>query len=178
MVGKQKNLVADAQDGAPQIPMTPMIDIVFQLLIFFMLACRFRTREGRIENLLPRYGLNTTPVTSPIPMPVRVKLLWCEPDGGRETLNPVRGRAVLKVGQRVLPDGAGEFGKREPEWNALYNLLRGAAGNWRPTRAHRTLPVIIDARGLVPFKHVISALNECIRVGLTDITFAAPELSY
>ena len=36
------------------LDLTPMIDIVFQLLIFFMCATKFRTPEGLIEAYLPK----------------------------------------------------------------------------------------------------------------------------
>ena len=36
-----------------ELDLTPMIDIVFNLLIFFMCATKFRTPEGMIESYLP-----------------------------------------------------------------------------------------------------------------------------
>jgi biopolymer transport protein ExbD len=37
-----------------KIEMTPMIDVVFQLLIFFMCATKFKTMEGRLDAFLPK----------------------------------------------------------------------------------------------------------------------------
>jgi biopolymer transport protein ExbD len=37
-----------------KIEMTPMIDVVFQLLIFFMCATKFKTMEGRVDAFLPK----------------------------------------------------------------------------------------------------------------------------
>ncbi len=37
-----------------RLDMTPMVDIVFQLLIFFMLAARFRSEEGKLVAHLPK----------------------------------------------------------------------------------------------------------------------------
>ncbi len=36
--------------------MTPMIDVVFQLLIFFMLSMHFKEIEGKLITTLPRDG--------------------------------------------------------------------------------------------------------------------------
>jgi biopolymer transport protein ExbD len=41
--------------------MTPMIDVVFQLLIFFMLTIEFKQLEGKLSAYLPKdVGVNTT----------------------------------------------------------------------------------------------------------------------
>ena len=40
------------------------------------------------------------------------------------------------------------------------------------------LPVIIDARKEVPTRFVVLVLNEVVRAGITDVTFAAPEIEY
>lgn len=41
--------------------MTPMIDVVFQLLIFFMLTIEFKMLEGKLSAYLPKdVGVNTT----------------------------------------------------------------------------------------------------------------------
>jgi biopolymer transport protein ExbD len=42
----------DVQPGEP--PMTPMIDVVFQLLIFFLLTMKFTIQEGELLTHLPR----------------------------------------------------------------------------------------------------------------------------
>ena len=43
---------------------TPMIDVTFQLLIFFMLTIKFKILEGKLESLLPLdKGLASTPAT-------------------------------------------------------------------------------------------------------------------
>jgi hypothetical protein len=45
-----------------QLNMTPMIDVVFQLVTFFLLTLKFTTPEGRIDSELPKdRGLAPTP---------------------------------------------------------------------------------------------------------------------
>ena len=42
--------------------MTPMIDIVFQLILFFLFSLKFRSQEYRIESTLPKdRGIQATP---------------------------------------------------------------------------------------------------------------------
>ena len=37
-----------------EMNMTPMIDIVFQLIIFFLLSLKFKTIDRRIDSQLPK----------------------------------------------------------------------------------------------------------------------------
>jgi biopolymer transport protein ExbD len=169
----------EAMDEEPDLMMTPMVDIVFQLLIFFMLACRFRTTEGQLHAFLPKNrGLGTAGTPAITLQEVRIKLLWVEPNSFRETKDPVHGRCLLKVKDIKFPFLSNEFGEILPDYKKLYQYICKARDNFRPTRSYKTLPVIIDARAQVPFKHVIYSLNECVRAKITDITFAAPEIPY
>src|SRR5215475_13095038 len=48
----------------PQINLTPMIDVVFNLLIFFMLATRFADMERQFDVQLPTAG-SAQPLSNP-----------------------------------------------------------------------------------------------------------------
>ena len=164
----------------PRLSMTPMIDVVFQLLIFFMLACRFKTEEGELRNHLPKdFGQNTFRVKKVPPLDqLRIKLLWYHPSMNRPTNDPVNGRVVLKLGEVVIPCVKNELGETEPDWEHLYNMVCQARDNYMSRPGNPTKPVTIDARRQVPFKHVVRALNECVRAGLTDVMMAAPEIPF
>jgi len=57
--------------GMPEINLTPMIDVVFQLIIFFMCAMKFKTLAGKLEMNLPKtHGTDTSP--QPLPDVVKV----------------------------------------------------------------------------------------------------------
>ena len=43
-------------DRADEVPLTPMTDIVFQLLVFFMLTMQFKESEGKLLSQLPSDG--------------------------------------------------------------------------------------------------------------------------
>jgi hypothetical protein len=179
MAGEGKKMREEAQDEEISLQMTPMIDIVFQLLIFFMLACRFRTEEGQMHAFLPKNrGMGTAGTPAITLQEVRVKLLWVEPGSFRETKDPSNGRTLLKVKDQNFGWVTNEFGEELPDYDRLYKLICDAKQRFTPTKSYKSLPVIIDARPFVPFKHVIYSLNECVRAGITDITFAAPEIEY
>ena len=163
----------------PRLTMTPMIDVVFQLLIFFMLACRFKSEEGELRNHLPKIGPNTYPMTEAISIDeLRIKLLWYHPTINRPTQDPENGRVVLKIGRNAIPDVKNKLGETEPDWDRLYHIICEMRDNHTPTRSFPRKPVIIDARQQVPFKYVVRALNECVRATLTDVKMAAPEIPY
>ena len=79
------------------VDMTPMIDVVFQLLIFFMLTLKIKADEGDFGINMP---LAPTPQTSqdpPIPS-LKVRLV-ANPDGSLAALQ--LGRRNLGVGDRA-----------------------------------------------------------------------------
>lgn len=46
-----------------KIEMTPMIDVTFLLLIFFMCSIKFKVLEGKLQTYLPKdVGVNATPI--------------------------------------------------------------------------------------------------------------------
>ena len=58
-----------------ELNMTPMIDIVFQLIIFFLLSLKFKTIDRRIESMLPKdRGLAPTPTFPPDFLKVKIKV--------------------------------------------------------------------------------------------------------
>ena len=67
----------------PQPPMTPMIDVTFQLLLFFILTCEFRETEGAIPGTLPSKGSVAQSVTdTPPPDPIQIRVI---PSANRES---------------------------------------------------------------------------------------------
>ncbi len=56
-----------------ELPMTPMIDIIFQLLIFFMCSMPFKKLEGKLNSWLPKdKGLNPVSVPKPELQEIRI----------------------------------------------------------------------------------------------------------
>lgn len=160
---------------APGVDMelTPMIDVVFNLLVFFMLQ-RLVVPEGVIHAYLPKQGTGNARFETCDVQDVRIKLLWHDAQG-KATEGP-GGHAVLKLGGDVLAragelEGPGALS--HPGWAELGRKLEELRALYRgPSRSG--LPVVIDARKEVPTQLVILALNEAVRAGIRDVTFAAP----
>jgi len=78
-----------------ELQMTPMIDIVFQLLVFFVMTFKIVTLEGDFNIKMPLAAEETSePTLEPTP-PIRVRLTT-----GAE------GTVGIQMGQRVLPSFA------------------------------------------------------------------------
>ncbi len=181
MLDEQKNVEAE-------LDMTPMIDVTFLLLVFFIMTFKFKTTEGLIQSYLPRdRGTGTS--KAKIPTETRIRILWYALDSNTETTDK-HGRAVIRIDREEIPTrqytdedhrcrvkGCGQF-HGAPDMDALFEFLlkRKAAYVPPPGRdPSKGMPVIIDARPKVPFKYVVEVLNECVKAGIQDVTFAAAE---
>ncbi|KKM69589.1 hypothetical protein LCGC14_1449200, partial [marine sediment metagenome] len=116
-----------------RLRLTPMIDVTFLLLIFFLLACRFQLSEGQIEATLPKVVDDPPPV-----LPVLVTLRPAGGDG--------RG-VVIEMSDRAEPilDVA-----------ELAGLLRRRIEVYRSDE----VPVVIRSAGPVRWEHVVNAFNQ------------------
>ncbi|MBX3469915.1 MAG: biopolymer transporter ExbD [Planctomycetes bacterium] len=178
MARRRKKLILED----PNLDITPMIDIVFNLLIFFMCATKFKTTEGFIMCFLPKnrgQGSGTPTIDL---NEVRIKLLWYGDDG--KPTNGDAGYVVVKIGDENYND-PGHFERdlrstvpeKSPVWTAIHDKLNAFKAGYKG-KSDKGLPVIIDARKQVPTKYIVSVLNEVVRAGIQDVTFAAPEIEY
>jgi biopolymer transport protein ExbD len=140
---KKRDLVIDE----PDLNMTPMIDCVFQLLIFFMLTGKFVTAEGKLAAYLPKdKGLMNFKIEEQ-KLPVRVLLRW----------NPTINKCKIYVGQ-VLCNYNDEGISR-----ALQKVKQ-----IKQTGADKAE---IDAGADVPMSWVVQSLNMLIKAGMPEINF-------
>ena len=143
------------------LKMTAMIDVVFQLLIFFLVGTEFRVPEGELEAYLPDQG-------APITLHQRDKTV----DEIRVTLR------VSQAGQDdpeappsvLLDDTAGGGGAI----GGSYRWMRGRLATFAEDEQIRTeVPVIIEAEPLLPYHWVIDVLDHCKALGYKTVNFAA-----
>ena len=133
-----------------KMDMTPMIDCVFLLLIYFMLI-PFKTPEDRMDAQLPeRYGLNEDRDRPP-PPPVDWVRLHIGADRQR--------RPLIRI-HNQQPAG----------WPELVAVLR------RIKVTNPDSPVLINGKPNVPFCHIIAALNCCAVAEMAKVEFMAPEV--
>ena len=140
-------------DDEPALSMTSMMDIVFLLLIFFILQ-PFKAPEKRIPNELPKY---MGPPIAALNRPISniTVAVWPHSAGRPDSA-------------RFQVDNLNVRDSDDPE-QAIANLasfIRDAADN------DVTIPVIIKAGPKVKFRHVVTAMDACQSAKMLDVKFA------
>ena len=132
------------------VKMTPMIDVIFLLLIFFVCTASFRSEAVLPTQLsLPGNVEADVQIDPPIAdLEIVVKILWRETPSGY--------RAQWQVNDRPYGTLA-----------EVRRVLLAAAG------LQSDLPVILDVEPAVPMEDVIDVYDACRLVGLEEVQFAA-----
>jgi len=137
-----------------ELNMTPMIDVIFQLIIFFMCSIHFKSLEGKLISNLPKYaGETPSHVFIPPIDEVRIKLAYSES-------SPLM--AQVKLGNIDFND-----------WDSLEQHLKNLAPSLIMPGGLDIIPVKIDADSNVPAQAVVSVLNICKKSGVQKTEFAA-----
>lgn len=122
-----------------EIQMTPMIDIVFQLLVFFIMTFRIGAMEGDFNIKMPLAAESGAPDTSQIP-PMKLHL---NADGAGELQLPF-----------VLNDQAFE------SWASLTNYIGDLIGDDRgPGSVQESAEVEIHADYNLRYEYVVQAMD-------------------
>jgi biopolymer transport protein ExbD len=133
--------------GSLDISMTPMIDVVFQLLIFFICTASFQEPE----ELLPTQfavSAGTTDVTAVETEPALERVLVRATRRGEQT--------EWIVNERPCP-----------------NLMEVRLVLSEVAQIDRSLPVILDVDNEIPLGDMIDVYDLCRLVGFEKIQFAA-----
>ncbi len=143
------------QKGVRQLNLTAMLDVTFQLLIFFVLTASFAINEGILPADLPT-GPTAQQQQAPPQEPVVIVL---RPIG-------VDGVSIWLERSENIPDG---------DFVRLYEKLNG----WRydeQTNPTGMLtddnPIIIKPNEDVQWNHVVNAFNAVRRARYTNVSFA------
>jgi biopolymer transport protein ExbD len=129
-----------------EMDLTPMIDVVFLLLIFFIVTMKFKVLEGKLETELPKdVGVNRSEIDE----------------------------LLEKIEINIFPDKAREHGiKILVNGRTMDSLatLRSELRRWFDIdEATRTT---LYPESLINYEQVIKVVDVILGVGLTDITFA------
>ncbi len=132
-------------EGEKIVPqMAPMIDVVFQLLIFFMLTLKIVEPEGDFNINMPLTAPSQDP-SQDVPLyDIKVKLR-ANPDGSL---------AQLSIGGNNLGNGPAAFQRLNDE---VLKLVGGGAG----VPMIDDMEVEIDADYNLNFQYAISAVSAC-----------------
>lgn len=154
----------DAAKAESKMEMTPMIDVVFLLLIFFLCTIKFKILEGKIPAYLPKdVGVNATPIDKELE---KIEIHITRSDtpvtfegtgaSARSTDWEWNEKQIkIRIGPKVC-SGLREF----------YELIR---------KTHETNPeakaTIYPWQGTL-YIDAVKVVNECLRADFLDITFA------
>ncbi len=156
-----------------EMEMTPMIDVTFLLLIFFMCTIKFKTLEGKLGAYLPK-GEGVAPVPSE-PKDAHTFMVQVMAPGQRvlptapaQAWVPGSSEEFLLVGHEVqYRIGREAFSSNPLGRDALLGHLRGLQRT-DPSRPVR----IVTTPGTV-HADVVTALDLLTQVGFQEVTFAA-----
>jgi biopolymer transport protein ExbD len=131
-----------------EVPMTPMIDVVFQLMIFFVCTVSFRATEELLPaNLL---AAGAVPVESPL-----------EPE--LEDLERIVVRIVSEGATIAWTVNDRPCGSLDQVRDLLYSAAELASD----------LPIVLDVDGEIPLGEVVDVYDLCRLAGFKKIQFAA-----
>jgi len=146
-----------------ELEMTPMIDVVFLLLIFFMCTMKFKMDEGLIKANLP---LKDGPTIGP-PIDYENIVLYIEPAfrnvEGYEITERCKGEKDIVMqleNTRVLT-----FDALEGQLRSIRRLAAGGADG---------VSLEIAANQFLPFAMVAEAVERCGKVGIKRLKFRMP----
>ncbi len=133
------------------INVTPLVDIIFCLCVFFMISFKFKQIEGKFDTWLPKgKGTSGAGSDASIIEEIRVAMFWDE--GAQRTVRKFRDRQV-------------------DDDDTLQTLIREAHADF--VRLNKPdAPVTIDAAFDVPWDDVIRVVNLCKREQIDKIEFA------
>ena len=136
----------DHNDRRDDQAMTPMIDVVFLLLIFFVCASAGQVHESLLPTKLAA-GDIASPAATPPERPLGEVWLHLKQDGSRTR---------IELNDRLYDD-----------FDAVGTTLKALAA------AAPEIPVILDIDGEVPLGEMIHAYDICRTAGFETVSFAA-----
>ena len=168
-----------------EMNMTPMIDIVFQLIIFFLLSLKFKTIDRRIDSQLPKdRGLAPTQAKPPEFEKIKVKLFRKE-KGTKNAYTKFRidNTHTFQLTPGDWGDGQEAEYRRLAEYDHLYNQIETVIRQkWQAQGSSPEVVGEIAAMppdgGAVPHGDIVRVLDGFVRVGISKVVFegAAPPL--
>jgi biopolymer transport protein ExbD len=150
--------MGDSGDNPVPLNVTPLIDVIFCLCIFFFCSFHFRQLEGKMESWLPKdRGVQATPVQKVEIEEIRIFLRF----------NSNAADASEAVSRQIMS---------QPVTNDdnFRQVLKGLVANYAKQDVNEA-PVIIDSDPNVPWKEVVNALSLCRLEGLQKLQFAGPK---
>ncbi len=148
-----------------KMEMTPMIDVTFLLLIFFIVTLKFKTLEGRLDASLPKDRGTSTSQANEIE---KVDIVIKVSNPGRlvpDMADYSRGRLKMYEGRVVRFEVGSASFKTGPELSKYLEQFS------RTQEMRDETPVSIDPKKGVVYGDVVTVLDVVIEKGFTQIAF-------
>jgi len=142
--------------------MTPMIDVVFQLLIFFLVSMKFKTLDMKIDAFLPTdKGLAKT-ITKIEEKPKAVAVLKRQ-----------KGQKFTRIKFQNVEIGRTDTTKNATAgWARLTEKAKSIRSNFQAAGGDpEEVSGEVDAARMVPTGDVVRAVDAFIAAGITNVTF-------
>ena len=133
--------------------MTPLIDVLFLLLLFFLLSSKYRQAEGAIPGSLPKIGGGVSTGTDVINVKFVIQVI---PEG--DNLDTARYKLQ---GMTDATDARSLFDK-------LHQKVTQSGGE----KGCEKIQVVIRPRRNAPWQFVVEAFNQAMRAKFKNIGFA------
>ena len=130
-----------------QPPLMPLIDVMFTLMLFFLVTCHTRQYEGNLPATLP--ANKEGGATGPILKEMHIVITPSGADGASYSFS--------------------DSGLSMPNPQQLYEQLEARK---REIPGASEAPIIIDVMQGVRWEHVVSAFNEALRAKFKNIAFS------
>ena len=159
-------------DEKCELDMTPMIDVTFLILIFFMCTLKFRVLEGKLGAHLPKdVGAVQGPETAEEPLKIRMDVVH---EGTRVRYDADTGTEVP-----YTEDDAAQGLRFDFDETREVRYSTGAQRSTRIAEVRRWLEVtgpevrvVLDPREGIVQQDVVSVLDEAVAAGVGEVTFA------
>lgn len=161
------SVLSDIAQEEHEMEMTPMIDVTFLLLIFFLCTLKFKTLEGKLTAYLPKdVGVNSSDAEPKEKVEITIKVVK---EGEKRDWRPGKinqpwsgeGR-YLYVG-RELAYSIGPIKFRD------LDALSARLKNIYKSDSER--PATIDCRQKTVYGDMVPVLDAAVEAGYEDITF-------
>ncbi len=135
------------------------MDVLFNLLVFFLVATSFKLPEGLLQAKLPKTtGISTAQTLSVPVVPIKIFL---EPGDSRQN-------TLIRISSSLRPDAASLT--LVQNFEDLHSLLKGMIT--KPGITADT-PVIIAAKPTTTWDQVVNAYNASLRAKYKNVVFAS-----
>lgn len=160
-----------------ELEMTPMIDVTFLLLIFFMCTIKFKTLEGKLAAYLPKdVGVNASDAEPKEKIDIYIRM---EKPGHRVLAKPYE-TSKQEIAWNSADDGEFYLVGHEVKYQVIRDTFKDDKDGLDKIRRklsdlHRADPeraVTIKPMQGVIYADIIPVLDTVIEVGFTDVTFA------